>query len=171
LRFFNFWQEVVMDEKSMIHYWMKKEVVSVEMDTTIREAASKVVERKIGTLPIVKADKTLVGVTSIREIIEVFLPDFVNLLSDISFVTDFGKLDKLSPYDLEEAGNMTVNDIMHEPVAVEESSSLIRCLSIMHQQGLRDLLVVKDGKLVGIASEVDIGCAFLTGWLNSPCED
>jgi CBS domain-containing protein len=66
---------------------------------------------------------------------------------------------------------MTVNDIMHKPVAVEESSSLMRCLSIMHQQGLRDLLVVKDSKLVGIASEVDISCAFLTSWINSPCED
>jgi len=160
-----------MDEKSMIRYWMKTEVVSVELNTTIREAASRLVERKVGTLPIVKRDGTLVGVTSISEIINVFLPDFVNLLSDISFVIDFGKLNELSPYDLEEAGNMTVNDIMHKPVAVEESSSLMRCLSIMHQQGLRDLLVVKDSKLVGIASEVDISCAFLTGWINSPCED
>lgn len=160
-----------MDEKSMIRYWMKKDVVSVELNTTIREAAYRLVERKVGTLPIVKADSTLVGVTSISEIIDVFLPDFVNLLSDISFVTDFGNLDKLSPYDLEEVGNMTVNDIMHKPMPVEESSSLIRCLSIMHQQGMRDLLVVKEGKLVGIASEVDISCAFLTGWLNTPCED
>ncbi|MFC2054483.1 CBS domain-containing protein [Chloroflexota bacterium] len=159
-----------MDEKSMIRYWMKTDVFSVELDTTIKEAASKLVDRRVGTLPIVEEDGTLVGVSSISEIIDVFLPDFVDLLSDVSFVTDFGELGKLASDDLERAEQMTVNDIMQKPVAVEETSSLIRSLSIIHQQELRDLLVVKDGKLVGIASEVDISCAFLTGWISSPCE-
>ncbi len=160
-----------MDEKSMIRYWMKTDVVSVELGTTIKEASSKLVDRRVGTLPIVEKDGTLVGVSSISEIIDVFLPDFVYLLSDVSFVTDFGDLDKLSSYDLERAEKMIVNDIMQEPIAVEETSSLIRSLAIMHQQDIRDLLVVKNGKLVGIASEVDISCAFLTGWLSTPCEE
>ena len=160
-----------MDEKSMIHHWMKTDVVSVKLGTTIKQAASKLVDRKVGTLPIVLEDGTLVGVSSISEIIDVFLPDFVNLISDVSFVPDFGNLDKLSAYDLERANKLRVNDIMHEPIAVEETSSLIRCLSIMHQQDLKDLLVVKDDKLVGIASEVDISCAFLTGWISTGCEE
>jgi CBS domain-containing protein len=160
-----------MDEKSLIRYWMKTDVVSVELGTTIKDASSKLVDRRVGTLPIVEKDGTLAGVSSISEIIDVFLPDFVNLLSDVSFVTDFGDLDKLSSYDLERAEKMTVNDIMQEPIAVEETSSLIRSLAIMHKQDIRDLPVVKNGKLVGIASEVDISCAFLTGWLSTPCED
>lgn len=149
---------------------MKTEVVSVKLGTTVKEAATTMVDMRIGTLPIIKDNGTLVGVSSIREIINVFLPDFVDLLSDVRFVTDFGKLGKLSVDDLDRADRMTVSDIMHAPVAVEETSSLVRCLSIMTQQNLRDLLVVKDGKLVGIASEVDIGCAFLTGWISSPCD-
>jgi len=160
-----------MDEKSLIRYWMKTDVVSVELGTTIKDASSKLVDRRVGTLPIVEKDGTLAGVSSISEIIDVFLPDFVNLLSDVSFVTDFGDLDKLSSYNLERAEKMTVNDIMQEPIAVEETSSLVRSLAIMHQQDIRDLPVVKNGKLVGIASEVDISCAFLTGWLSTPCED
>ena len=160
-----------MNEKRMICYWMKTDVVSAELGTTIKEAATKMVGRRVGTLPIVDRECTLVGMFSISEIIDVFLPDVVDLLSDIRFVEDFGDLGKLSPDDLERAEKMTVNDIMQKPIAVEETSSLIRSLSIMHQQDLRDLLVVKDGKLVGIASEVDIGRAFLAGWFLSPCEE
>jgi CBS domain-containing protein len=143
----------------------------VELGTTIKDASSILVDRRVGTLPIVEKDGTLAGISSISEIIDVFLPDFVNLLSDVSFVTDFGDLDKLSSYDLERAEKMTVNDIMQKPIAVEETSSLVRSLAIMHQQDIQDLPVVKDAKLVGIASEVDISCAFLTGWLSTPCED
>ncbi len=54
---------------------------------------------------------------------------------------------------------------MKEPTAVEEDSSLIKALSLMIKHDLIDLPVVRDGRLVGIASRVDIGRAFLIQWL------
>ncbi len=53
---------------------------------------------------------------------------------------------------------------MAEPIAVEDDSSLIRALAIMHKHNLADLPVLKQGKLVGIASRVDIGRAFFADW-------
>jgi CBS domain-containing protein len=35
----------------------------------------------------------------------------------------------------------------------------------MEKHRMRDLPVVKEGKLIGIASRVDIGRAFLSSWL------
>jgi CBS domain-containing protein len=68
---------------------------------------------------------------------------------------------------MEMAERLTVADIMEEPISVENDCELIRALSFMHKYKIRDLPVVEDGKLVGIASRVDIGRAFLSNWLNS----
>jgi CBS domain-containing protein len=66
------------------------------------------------------------------------------------------------------ADSLLVADIMSEALSVEEDATLIRALSFMHKHHLRDVPVVKDGKLVGLASRVDIGRAFLSTWFTSP---
>jgi CBS domain-containing protein len=122
------------------------------------------VEKRVGTLPIVDESGMLVGVTTISDIIQIFLPDFVSLLSDIDFVKDFGSLKYPSQESYDNAQNRSVTEIMAEPVAVEDDSSLIRALAIMHKHNLGDLPILKHGKLVGIASRVDIGRAFFADW-------
>ncbi len=151
-------------DRQQISKWMKRNVVYAEPDMTIREAAALVIEKKVGTLPVVDEAGTLVGVISIGDIIQIFLPDFVSLLSDISFIKDYGALESPSLENLEKAGRLSVADIVREPVVVEDNCALIRALSVMEKHNLRDLLVVKEGKLVGIASRVDIGRAFLISW-------
>jgi CBS domain-containing protein len=156
-----------MDDQLRIKDWMKRDVVFVSSITTIRQAASLIFEKRVGTLPVVDENGMLIGVTSINDIIQVFLPDFVSLLEDIGFIKDYGVLKFPSAESMEKAEKLAVVDIMREPVAVDDSSSLIRALSVMHKCDLQDLIVVKEGKLVGIASRVDIGRAFLTSWLGS----
>jgi CBS domain-containing protein len=150
---------------------MKRNVVYVSPDTTIIAAATVLVERRVGTLPVVDEGSILIGITSIEDIIQIFLPDFVSLLSDIDFVKDYGSLASPSSERLERVRGMSVTDIMEEPVAIEHDSSLIKALSVMHKHGLRDLPVLKEGILVGIASQVDIGRAFLLDWQISQAEN
>ena len=52
-------------------------------------------------------------------------------------------------------------------MSVEIDCTLIRALSFMDKYRIADLPVVEQGKLVGIASRVDIGRAFLSTWLTS----
>ena len=118
-------------------------------------------------MPVILKDSELVGVTTMDNIIQIFLPDFISLLSNISFIKDYGDLGTLSRENMEMAERLTVADIMEEPISVENDCELIRALSFMHKYKIRDLPVVEDGKLVGIASRVDIGRAFLSNWLNS----
>lgn len=146
--------------------WMKREVVSVRSSTRVKAAAALLVERRVGTLPVVDAAGVLIGMTSMTDITEIFLPDFVSLLANIDFVKEYGALETLSSEDLAQAETMLVADIMKAPVAVEEDCSLIRALSVMEKHNLQDLPVVKEGKLVGITSWVDIGRAFLTTWVE-----
>lgn len=146
---------------------MKLKVISGHSDMTVKEAALLMAENNVGTLPVVDGTTTLVGVTTMRDVIQIFLPDFVPLLSNISFVTDYGDLGTPSTEDIERAESLVIADIMEEPVSVEDDCTLIRALSFMEKYRIRDLPVVKDGKLVGIASRVDIGRAFLSTWLSA----
>lgn len=157
-------EEDKLDQHPKIRDCMKRAVFSVHVDTSVGEAAKLVVRKSVGTLPVVDDEGNLVGVTTIREIMHNFLPDFVSLLENIDFVKDFGVLESPSPESLDEVGGLSISDIMEEPVAVEGSSSLMKSLAILEKKGLWDLPVVDDRRLIGIASRVDIVRAFLLEW-------
>ena len=151
-----------------INCCMKTKVIFGHPDMTVKEAAALMAENNVGTLPVVDEASNLVGVTTMRDLIQIFLPDFVFLLSNINFVKDYGELGTPSSASLQRAARMSVADIMEDPVSVEEDCTLIRALSYMESYGIRDLPVVREGKLVGLASRVDIGRAFLSTWLTVP---
>ena len=146
---------------------MKREVVTVQPTASVREAAALLVEKQVGTLPVVNAAGTLLGVTSLTRIIQLLLPDFVALLQNIDFIKDYGALKTPSREEWERVAELSVADIMDGPIVVEEHCPLIMALSVMEKHNLRDLPVVREGRLVGIASRVDIGRTFLAQWLSA----
>jgi len=156
-----------MPDSLTMHDCMKREVVAVKPTASVRDAAALLVQKRVGTLPVVDEDGMLVGVTSISRIIQLLLPDFVALLQNIDFIKDYGALKSPSREEWERVASLAVADIMDSPIAVEENSPLIRALSVMEKYNLRDLPVVRDGRLVGIASRADIGRAFLEQWLSA----
>lgn len=146
--------------------WMKKDVVSIHPEASLIEAARLLADKKVGTLPVVDEKGQLVGLTSMRAIVRTFLPDFINVVKDLDFVHDFGAIDDPAPEDIRKAGKTKVGETMDEAVSVEDDCSLMRALAIILSHDLLDLPVVKNGKLVGIASRVDLGRAFIEGWLD-----
>ena len=156
-----------MGEHDCIDCCMKQKVIVGYPEMTVKEAALLMAEHNVGTLPVVDESSVLVGVTTMRDVIQIFLPDFVALMSNIDFVKDYGNLETLSPEIIEKAEHLQVADIMEEPVSVEVDSTLMRALSFMEKHAIQDLPVVKEGKLVGIASRVDIGRTFLSTWLTA----
>ena len=147
----------------MIRDCMKREVISIPSTTTIREAAGVVVERHIGLLPVVDDQGRLIGVVGLHNLLTLELPDFVNFITDVDFVHDFGAVEttRPEPYLLEQP----VSNLMQVAISVDEECGLLRAYALMLQHRLLDLPVVaKDGRLVGLASRVDIGAAILSGW-------
>ncbi len=155
-----------MEKKKIISDWMKKKVISIHQEATVKEAAALMLENRIGTLPVVDEKGALIGLATMQDILQIFLPDFVELLSNVDFIKDFGALKTPSTGSLSEAGSLRVADIMEEPVAVEANSGLMRALSVMHKHNIQDLAVTREDILVGIASRVDIGRGFLSNWQN-----
>mgnify|MGYP006781371559 CR=1 FL=1 len=142
---------------------MKKNVVSVPVTATIREAAAIIVSKHIGLLPVVDKNEKPVGVIGMRDLLTLELPDFVSFVADVDFVHDFGAVETTRP----SARNLdkSVKSLMKPPISVDEECGLLRAYALMLQHNLHDMLVVsKDGKLIGVASRVDIGVAVLSAW-------
>lgn len=142
---------------------MKRDVISITATATIGHAAEVFVANRIGTLPVVDDFGRLVGLVLLRDLLALVMPDFVRLLEDFDFVRDFGAVEARLPSP--EILARPVRQIMQPPIAAQETSGLLRAAAKLRQHDLLDLPVVAaDGRLVGIASRVDIGTALLESW-------
>jgi CBS-domain-containing membrane protein len=142
---------------------MKHEVISVGASSTLREAAALFVAHHIGMLPVVVESGKLVGVIQLRDLLALVMPDFTRLMEDLDFVRDFGALEKQQPSS--EVLVQQVQQVMQPPVSVDDGCGLLRAFAMLRQHDLHDLPVVNaDGRLVGIASRVDMGTALLSSW-------
>ncbi|NJC97923.1 MAG: CBS domain-containing protein [Anaerolineae bacterium] len=142
---------------------MKRSVVSIQADKTIREAAEVVVNRHVGILPVVDEFGKPVGVVRLSDLLELELPDFIQLVEDFDFVHDFGAIETTRPTKKELA--QTVSDIMEPVLTIEETCGLLRAYATMLRNEIFDLPVTnKNGELVGLISRVDVGSAILSLW-------
>ena len=108
------------------------DVLTVEADTTVREAVAILAERRIGALPVVK-DGEVAGIMSERDIIYC-------LKSDGAAVLDW-----------------PVSRIMTAPaIPVERNHQVLGALSLMTRRRIRHLPVVEGGQIVGLVSIGDL---------------
>jgi CBS domain-containing protein len=144
--------------------YMKRDVVSVPQTATLRDAAQILVDRHVGLLPVLDGQGRPVGVLGLRDLLSLALPSFVRLIGDFDFVHDFGAVEAARPSA--ETMSRPVTSLMRPATTVNESSGLLRAYTLMYKHELHDLPVVsRDGRLVGIASRVDLGTAVLKSWL------
>ena len=142
---------------------MKTAVITITAQHTVRQAAALMVEKHIGSLPVIGADGRLIGLLTINDLLDLFLPNFVSLLDEIDFVPDFGELET-RPADAATAG-LSVLQVMREPVSALRTSGLLRAFAELSRHNIPDLPIVdEEDRLVGIVSRVDVGTAFLSAW-------
>ena len=142
---------------------MKRNVVSILETSTVREAAAIFVKEHVGLLPVVDQNNKLVGVTGLRDLLSLVLPDFVNFVADVDFVHDFGAVETTRPSA--RVLDRSIQFLMKPPITVNEDSGLFRAYALMLQHNLHVLPVLsEDGQLEGLASRVDIGTAIVSSW-------
>lgn len=142
---------------------MKKNVVSISDTAAINQAAALIVEKHIGTLPVVDARGKPVGVLRLRDLLNLEMPDFINLVADLDFVHDFGAVETTRP--AKKILAQPVSTIMQPIITIEQDSGLLRGIAMMLKNDLYDLPVTDAaGALSGIVSRVDLATAVLSRW-------
>ena len=154
----------------MIKNCMKRNVISVPTDATVQEAAELVVAHHIGQLPVVDQTGRLVGIVDLQDILSLELPDFFDLLPNVDFVHDFGAVESTRPS--KEELSRPIISLARQATSVPETCGLLRAYAVMVKHDLHDIPVVTEsGRLVGIASRVDLGTAILSLWKDTDSEE
>ena len=145
---------------------MKRNVVWLNINGTLEEAIELMIKHRIGLLPLVDEQRNLQGILNLRDILRLAWPTFIEMIEDYDFVHSFGALE--ASHLSESFRTKPVIEIMEAAISVPESCGLLRAAAVMSQHRLRDIPVVDaENRLVGLASWVDVGIAFLQEWRSS----
>ena len=125
-----------------VHQLMSKNVITID-DKSAYEAAKIMADKDIGTLIVVDERKPI-GIVTERDLVK-----------------------RVCAKDLK-ASDIKIRDIMSKPlVTVQPNAPIELAATLMAENKIRRLPVVKDEKLVGIITTVDI-IKDLEGWIESP---
>ena len=142
---------------------MKRNVISIDASATVRQAVALCIQHHIGTLPVVDPDRRVIGLITLQDLLYLVMPDFVRVVEHFEFVHGFGLLEIRQPSQTDLGRSVT--EIMGQRVCVDENAGLLYTAAQLHGTGLIDMPVVDvDGRLIGIASHVDIGLALMGNW-------
>jgi CBS domain-containing protein len=136
---------------------MTREVITVQEETPISEAARLMTENHISGLPVLNSEKILVGIVCESDIIDqgkqLHLPTVVNLMGYIVFLESSRKLEK----ELKKMTGLACRDIMSAPVkTVTPDSTLEEIATLMAGHKMHSIPVADGEKLVGIVGKKDI---------------
>jgi acetoin utilization protein AcuB len=135
----------------IVSMWMTREVTTIGSDAPVAEAAALMARARIRRLPIVERsgkNVRLLGIVSATDILHAFPPD-------------------VNPFAVEgpdaRQAPLTTGEIMHRQLATTSPDTPIEeAATMMCDQKIGALPVIRDGKLVGIITESDIFRAFVS---------
>jgi CBS domain-containing protein len=136
---------------------MSKEVVTVSPGTTAMEAARRMVSRGVSAVPVVDADNRPLGVVSESDVMRLFGAEHQNRRAQWLRMLAEGEM--LSPEFLAAFGldQSRVRDIMRTPViSAGEEASLAELDDLMMKYGIKRVLILRNGVLVGVVSRRDV---------------
>jgi CBS domain-containing protein len=137
---------------------MSTEVLTFAPDDNVRDAMAALVDRSIDAAPVVDGSGAVVGMLSTGDLIvqetQLHFPTVISLLGA---TLELPSSQKHFEDDLRKALGGTVEDVMSgDPVVCGEDDSIERAATLMHENDVSRLPVVRDGRLVGIVSRTDV---------------
>lgn len=148
------WDSGVMVQDELVaRDIMRRPVVSVRADATLREVANLLYKHRISGMPVVDEDNQIVGEISERELIAAALPNFEEIASRHTPPKTPEPFEELLSHE----DRITVGELMTPPVAiVNEETTVVELAALMLHKNIRRVLVAAEGSLVGLIMRSDI---------------
>ena len=140
----------------LVREFMKTDFVTVPEAMSISELAHLFIKEREDGYPVVNNHQEIVGFVTVRDLLQVFLPNYIRNLSDFFEYSDnFGYLEI---FYMRGKGNLfVVEDIMnYNIVSISEDASLTRALVIMFLNKINLLPVLRGLKILGVIRLKDI---------------
>ncbi|MCL5124134.1 MAG: CBS domain-containing protein [Deltaproteobacteria bacterium] len=136
---------------------MTRDVVTVTIETSIRELAQKLLQRSINGVPVIDEEKRVIGVVCESDLVEfnkpLHIPTVFVILDSIIPMENPWRLHK----DLKRIAATKVGDIYSHPATtVDPETDVSEIARIMSEHKYYTIPVVDNELLVGVIGKVDI---------------
>ena len=137
---------------------MTKNVVSVTLDTSIKDLAGILINNNISGVPVLDKGSSLCGIVTESDLIfqnkRLQLPPVITILDSFLFLDNPDRMEQ----ELKKIAGATVRDIYTEEiVSIGPDTPLDEIATIMTEKKIHTLPVLsKDGEMVGIVGKKDI---------------
>lgn len=136
---------------------MSADPTTIGPDASVRDAAKLMMEKSVGSLPVVDGD-ALIGIVTegdlIMQDVKLEFPTYMQLLDGfIMYPPATARFET----ELKKAVAATVSDVMTaDPVTVDVDASIEDVATLLSERDVSRLPVLEGGRLVGIVSKHDI---------------
>lgn len=142
---------------------MKKQVYSIDPNSTLKEAVSLLIKYNVSGLVVID-DKKIIGIVSEKDIYRAFYPNYDEFYQSPEYFTDFEEREE----EIVDKFFLKVNEIMSKNIIfIGPEEKVMKAGAIMLAKNIHRLPVIDNsGKLVGIVSRRDIYLKLLKDKLN-----
>lgn len=141
----------------IIGKYLNRNYISVSPDTPLAKIIDIFQEKKIGIIPVIDENGLYAGVITPLQVIDLFMPEFVNWVDDLDFVQNMGAMELDREKVLKFKDVKAAEILVQNPhLLVQENCSLLGALAIMKKDHVTHLLVVKEGRLEGLVAQGDL---------------
>ncbi len=135
---------------------MTSNVITIKPEATVEELARVLMEHKISGVPVVDEENKIIGIVTENDLIRknkrFHIPTIIRIF-DAYFLLGSGKAEE----EIKKMAAKTVEEIFTDNVVtIEEDTSLEDIATIMAEQHIHLLPVLKDGTVVGIVGKADM---------------
>lgn len=135
---------------------MSANVISVGLDTKVRDAINLMLEHKISGLPVVDGDGVLVGLLTENDLVlgsRSGLPLHLQVLEDMLGAKDPGRHLR----QMQELGSRPVNSLMvRDVVTATPNTPVGELVALLVQNDFKRIPIIEGKMLVGIVTRADI---------------
>jgi CBS domain-containing protein len=136
---------------------MTRDLVTVSPQDSLKFVANLMFKHNFDGVPVVDSSGRLLGDVSGQELIKWALPDYERMLSEKPDIEPFEEL-------LRQVDNMKVSDVINTNViTISESATLIEASTLIVNSKVDRVMVVREGRLIGVISASDIVSKIIRG--------
>jgi CBS domain-containing protein len=136
---------------------MTSDIITVSPDTTVTDLAKTLAAHNIGGTPVVDKTGKLLGIVTENDLIDqkkkIHIPTVVNILDSVIYLEKPERMEK----EMLKFVGTTVEDIYSkDPISVDEETTIEEIATIMADNNVHTLPVMRGETLVGVIGKQDI---------------
>jgi CBS domain-containing protein len=139
---------------------MTSDPIAITPDKTIKEAVNLIFKYKISGLPVVDSSGKLLGEVSESDLLRFALPQYEEFLAQKTNQPNVDSLDEI----LKKSRTITVGEVsIANPLTVSVDLPLTEAASLLLKNKIERLMVISEGKLIGVITKTDIVSKIIRG--------